>query len=68
MQNPSEMSAELEQAALVKVYEGILGLRAAKKFKKQAQADSKESGGEDAASLEEATANLIKAFEAAGKS
>ena len=59
------MSKELEQAALAKVYEGIMGLRAANKLREDVEDGG--AGKDKMDSLQEATANLIQAFAAAGK-
>ena len=56
----------MEQAALAKVYEGILGLQAARNLKDGvggANADDEASPDP----LAKATANLIKAFEVTGE-
>ena len=50
---------------MAKVYEGILGLRAANKLMEDATDSGERKDKVD--SLQEATANLIQAFAAAGK-
>ena len=63
-----EVGNELEQAALAKVYEGIVALQAAKSLKQRGSeggVGKDVSGGKPAVepgSLDEATNNLIKAF------